>query len=276
MPTTHDNDEILREFEIILEDAKELRAIKTELNADYTASDLAEWDARIVRAEKLLNQFKRQEEETRIRATIPEFTLLNDGSNPHGYRACAAQSGDRGIYEEVRIGVFHPDGHCVGDVLVGLTSDGEPRVMLTSNGNGDDEPSHAFYPMRDAARAIESLDSEYAAPSPGKWGAVADRVLDCSAAHVRPETMHQLLSMAQHNNHPWMISTYSEGCIMNVHPEAEEDKSLPADMQTVMAFARKNGCTMLRLDADGTRYGNLPEFEWDNIEQAAESGMSPG
>lgn len=270
------NEDIMRDFASILDDAKELRALKMELNADYSKADIDTWNARISRAEDVLDRFVQLGEPTGIRAIIPEFTLLNDGSNPQGYRACAARSGDRGIYEEVRIGIFHPDGHCVGDVLVGLTADGEPRVMLTSDGNGDDEPSHAFYPLREPENAIESLDAMDTLPAQKQAVAVVDQILDCSTAHVSRETMHELLSMAKRDGSAWMVSAYSEGCIVGVHEDAEGDNDLPEDLQAVMAFARKNGCHILRLDGDGTRYTNLPEFDWESSENKTDVGMSPG
>ena len=92
---------------------------------------------------------------------IERFSLCHTGNNPESFTAEAGRTGDyepdtgRSIYEEVRIGLFRGDStDCVADILVGLTETGEPRVIVSADGNGD---SHAFalYPMRKADVASE-------------------------------------------------------------------------------------------------------------------------
>lgn len=92
-------------------------------------------------------------------AAIPRFELLHSGQNQAGYRVEAMRDGDPGIYNELRVGVFDKDGGCVADVLVGLTEGGEPRVMLTAGGDGENEHAFAVYPLRDADEALEQLDA---------------------------------------------------------------------------------------------------------------------
>jgi len=91
---------------------------------------------------------------------IPRFTLLHSGENPNEYTVDVNRTGDAGIYEELRVGVFKGDGkECLADVLVGLIEGGEPRVMITAGGDGENEHAFAVYPLRDAGEALEQLDA---------------------------------------------------------------------------------------------------------------------
>jgi hypothetical protein len=85
---------------------------------------------------------------------ITRFKLLHDGNNSAGYSAEASRTGDAGIYEEVRISIFHEDD-CVADVLAGLSSDGEPRILVTHGGDGDGDHRIAVYPLREISKAVD-------------------------------------------------------------------------------------------------------------------------
>lgn len=87
--------------------------------------------------------------------TVPRFRLMHSGMNPHRYEAEASRTGDAGIYEEVRISVFDRYANCVADTLVGLTENGEVRVLVTADGDGNNEHRIAIYPTRRADDAIE-------------------------------------------------------------------------------------------------------------------------
>lgn len=89
---------------------------------------------------------------------IEAFPLMHSGENPGGYMAEAARTGDPGIYEEVRISILHPDRGCVGDVLVGLTDQGEPRMLLTHNGEGDGDHVIAVFPLKPVDDAVERIN----------------------------------------------------------------------------------------------------------------------
>lgn len=86
---------------------------------------------------------------------IEAFSLMHTGSNPGGYLAAASRTGDPGIYEEVRISVLHPELGSVGDVLVGLTEQGEPRMLITHNGEGDGDHAIAVYPLKPKDEAVD-------------------------------------------------------------------------------------------------------------------------
>ena len=97
---------------------------------------------------------------------IPRFPLMNGGKNPENYTAEASRTGDAGIYNEVRIGVFkESDNVCLADVLVGLNDAGEPRILVTADGNGDNEAAFVIYPLRPAEEALSSWAKEPSAPS---------------------------------------------------------------------------------------------------------------
>lgn len=92
---------------------------------------------------------------------IERFSLCHEGRNPGGFTAEASRTGDyrkatgESIYEEVRIGVFSGDSSvCLVDVFVGLSDKGEPRVLVSTDGNGDDHAISVF-PMRPADCAVE-------------------------------------------------------------------------------------------------------------------------
>lgn len=94
--------------------------------------------------------------------TIPRFEMCHSGQNPEGYKVEAMRDGDPGIYNELRVGVFDKTGACVADVLVGLTDGGEPRVLLSTDGDADTQKI-AVYPLREAAEASELWED---APGP--------------------------------------------------------------------------------------------------------------
>lgn len=91
--------------------------------------------------------------------SIPRFELRNDSSNPEGYTVNAQRDGDAGIYDELRVGVFDRDGSCVADVLVGLSGDGEPRVLLSTDGDADRQKV-AVFPLRSFDEAVVDFDAD--------------------------------------------------------------------------------------------------------------------
>lgn len=85
---------------------------------------------------------------------ISPFALVHGGRG--SYVADASRTGEAGIYEELRIGIFKGDGkECVGDVLVGLNESGEPRVLITASAEGEECHQIAVFPLRPATEAVE-------------------------------------------------------------------------------------------------------------------------
>lgn len=85
---------------------------------------------------------------------------------------------------------------------------------------------------------------------------------DCSTSHVTKETMRYLKRISGNNNIGQTVASYEYGCFISVSTEAEYHKDVPEDLRTVLDFARGNECLVLRLDADGCTYPNLPIFDW--------------
>ncbi len=100
--------------------------------------------------------------------TTQKIELAHDKANPQGLVAEFGRSGDAGIYDEVRVSVMRPDGSCVGDVLVGLTAEGELRVLVTTGNDGDQDHGVAVYPQRDLSAAVEIDSSMPVTVSPPK------------------------------------------------------------------------------------------------------------
>lgn len=82
--------------------------------------------------------------------------LVYESNGGAGLVAEASWTGDKGLYEEVRVSVFDKAKDCVADVLVTLDQEGnEPRVLITSGGDGDGDKNIAVFPMRPASDAVE-------------------------------------------------------------------------------------------------------------------------
>ncbi len=94
--------------------------------------------------------------------TILSCEAIHLGTNPQGLRLEASLTGDWGIFQEIRISAFKGDG-CVGDVLVGLNDKGELRVLVTTDGDGDEEHPVAVFPQR---RLDEAVETDTISPRP--------------------------------------------------------------------------------------------------------------
>ena len=55
------------------------------------------------------------------------------------------------------MGFFDPKTNCVADILIGVTKDGEPRVMITTGGDGEGDHDVAVYPLRKRENAVEKI-----------------------------------------------------------------------------------------------------------------------
>lgn len=132
----------------------------------FRSVGIAEW--RIQAADKAWEQHpnlpmavRRFAQLTRLQeiAGIPRMALRNERNNPHGYTVEACYTGDPGIYDELRISIFDREDDCVGDVLVGLSADGEPHVLVTADNDGDDDHPVTVYPCRAIDDAVIIMGS---------------------------------------------------------------------------------------------------------------------
>lgn len=83
---------------------------------------------------------------------IPPFELVNDQKS-NGFLVTACKSGDKGIYEELSIGVTQ-NGELVADILVGLDQRGQLRIASSLNANPDHHQT-VIYPMTVDGKSIE-------------------------------------------------------------------------------------------------------------------------
>lgn len=84
-----------------------------------------------------------------------KIKLSNCGNNPKGIVIEAKRSGDKGIYDELAIEA-KADGKSVADILIGLNTDGELRIVVTANSKKDsDDFITAIFPCRSADRMID-------------------------------------------------------------------------------------------------------------------------
>lgn len=92
---------------------------------------------------------------------IPLFKLLHSGKNDGGYTVEATRTGDKGIYEEVRVSVFDNTNDCCADILVTLEDKGmgAPKILITADGNGEGDHQILIRPMKPAVEAVEIMDN---------------------------------------------------------------------------------------------------------------------
>lgn len=116
-------------------------------------------------------------ENAKIKYPVPVFTAetqplrceaMHSGLNPQGIRLEGGLTGDPGIYQEIRISAFK-GADCIGDILVGLDESGELRVMVTADGDGDDDHQVLIFPQRSAENAVV-FDQVVAVPTSAPKG----------------------------------------------------------------------------------------------------------
>lgn len=90
---------------------------------------------------------------------IPAFKLLHSGKNVGGYAAEATRTGDKGIYEEIRVSIFDKNNDCCADILVTLEDEGKgaPKVLITADGDGEGDHLILVQPMKAVTDAVTIL-----------------------------------------------------------------------------------------------------------------------
>ena len=77
--------------------------------------------------------------------------------------------------------------------------------------------------------------------------------LDISTYHISEETLYS-------NSSPYLLAEYDSGAIYWV-PD-EDEHMVPDDLKIVFDYARKSLCSLVRFDADGFQFPELPEYDW--------------
>ena len=92
------------------------------------------------------------------------------------------------------------------------------------------------------------------------------KYLDASTAHITKDD-NTLLELNVSEVPGCYVYPYDCGYFISVYPDApsEEEKKDSAFSESffkVQEYARKNGCTVLRLDADGDHIPGMPLHQW--------------
>lgn len=85
------------------------------------------------------------------------------------------------------------------------------------------------------------------------------KILDISTGHVCKETS-ELLN-AGGGEHTWAIP-FEYGWFVDVPEYDCGREQRPADINTVMDYARKHDCEWIKFDCDGELLSDLPKFDW--------------
>lgn len=91
-----------------------------------------------------------------------EYPARNAGKNPKAIRLRAEPSGDGAHYPEIAVRAFR-GSKAIADILVGLDSHGNLRVVCTANGEGDGDHSVALFPELPADEMVKRFACDLAA-----------------------------------------------------------------------------------------------------------------
>mgnify|MGYP006288803283 FL=1 len=76
-------------------------------------------------------------------------------------------------------------------------------------------------------------------------------------------TIHISLKTLDHDSLPFHIASYPEGVFMWIPDDLEDcQETIPDDLKVVFQFATDRACNIVRFDADGFQFPELPEFDW--------------
>ncbi len=93
------------------------------------------------------------------------------------------------------------------------------------------------------------------------------RFLDISNAHITEKDAEALRSNCGIRG-AYLIGTYDEGWILSVSEcdDYEGDETFvdcySTEFYDILAYARLQGAILIRFDADGMEYPDLPTFDW--------------
>lgn len=84
------------------------------------------------------------------------------------------------------------------------------------------------------------------------------RVLDISTAHISPGTMNMLDTLPYEE---WPVAGGAIDCGYFFYAHDENDGSIPEDLWAVIGYARRHGCSHVRLDRDADVAPDLPRLQ---------------
>jgi hypothetical protein len=83
-----------------------------------------------------------------------EFAARNGGANPRAVRLRAEPSGDGNNYQEIAVRAFRGRA-AIADLVVGLDSHGNLRVVCTAGGQGNGDHAVALFPELPASEMVK-------------------------------------------------------------------------------------------------------------------------
>ncbi len=88
--------------------------------------------------------------------------------------------------------------------------------------------------------------------------------LDICTSHLTQDTVDNLTA-GKYISVP--VYDYEEGMFIIItnkilHQNMDINKEIPIDLRRVLAYAKQNGITLIRLDRDGEEIGALPTYDW--------------
>ena len=92
-----------------------------------------------------------------------EFAARNGGKNPKAVRLHAEPSGDGNDYREIAVRAFR-GSEAIADMVVGLDSQGNLRVVCTANSEGDGDHAVALFPELPAREMVRRTVCDLDAP----------------------------------------------------------------------------------------------------------------
>lgn len=104
--------------------------------------------------------------EAALKDPVERRVLLRHSGVDAQLTAEMAYTGDAGVYDEARVSIVNATGECVADLVVGLDTSGELRVLATANSDGDGDHPIAIYPLRGIVDAV-TIDARGNALAPG-------------------------------------------------------------------------------------------------------------
>lgn len=92
------------------------------------------------------------------------------------------------------------------------------------------------------------------------------KLMVLSTAHIT-KACNDALGMLDREDGPGpgpgcYLDHYLYGFHLTLSAEPDEAEWIDPSLEEVVAYARKHGCTHLRLDRDGPTMNDLPQYEW--------------
>lgn len=79
------------------------------------------------------------------------------------------------------------------------------------------------------------------------------KYLDISTLHIKESTLD--------NSIYYTLANYDTGALFWVPDEYDDDT--PADLKIVFDYAKLHACSLIRFDADGFEFPELPIYDWE-------------